>query len=100
MAENNLRNTSAYSGFIANRFDIEKFSITPIARYESIKAKRINELTGVTGETSVYAFTPGIGATWNPNKNMTIFTSLHKGFATPRVEDLVGSTGTVTDVEK
>ena len=100
LAENNLRNTSAYSGFIANRFDIEKFSITPIARYESIKAQRINELTGVTGETSVYAFTPGIGATWNPNKNMTIFTSLHKGFAPPRVEDLVGSTGTATDVEK
>ena len=100
LAENNLRNTSAYSGFIANRFDIEKFSITPIARYESIKAQRINELTGVSGETSVYAFTPGIGATWNPNKNMTIFTSLHKGFAPPRVEDLVGSTGTATDVEK
>ena len=100
LAENNLRNTSAYSGFIANRFDIEKFTITPIARYESIKAQRINELTGVSGETSVYAFTPGIGATWNPNKNMTIFTSLHKGFAPPRVEDLVGSTGTATDVEK
>ena len=100
LAENNLRNTSAYSGFIANRFEIEKFSITPIARYESIKAQRINELTGVSGETSVYAFTPGIGATWNPNKNMTIFTSLHKGFAPPRVEDLVGSTGTATDVEK
>ena len=100
LAENNLRNTSAYSGFIANRFEIEKFSITPIARYESIKAQRINELTGVSGETSVYAFTPGIGATWNPNKNMTIYTSLHKGFAPPRVEDLVGSTGTATDVEK
>lgn len=100
LAENNLRNTSAYSGFIANRFDIEKFSITPIARYESIKAQRINQLTGVAGETSVYAFTPGIGATWNPNKNMTIFTSLHKGFAPPRVEDLVGNTGTATEVEK
>lgn len=100
LAESNLRNTSAYSGFIANRFEIDKFSITPIARYESIKAQRINELTGVTGETSVYAFTPGIGATWNPNINMTIFTSLHKGFAPPRVEDLVGSTGTATDVEK
>jgi Fe(3+) dicitrate transport protein len=31
---------------------------------------------------------------------LTFFTSLHKGFAPPRVEDLIGSTGTVTDVEQ
>ena len=98
LVENNLRNTSAYSGFMANRFDIGKFSITPIARYESIKAERNNLLTAQTGENNVYAFTPGIGATWNPTETLTIFTSLHKGFAPPRVEDLIGNTGTVTDV--
>lgn len=98
LVENNLRNTSAYSGFMANRFDIGKFSITPIARYESIKAERNNLLTAQTGENNVYAFTPGIGATWNPIETLTVFTSLHKGFAPPRVEDLIGNTGTVTDV--
>ena len=98
LVENNLRNTSAYSGFMANRFDVGKFSITPIARYESIKAERNNLLTAQTGENNVYAFTPGIGATWNPTETLTIFTSLHKGFAPPRVEDLIGNTGTVTDV--
>jgi Fe(3+) dicitrate transport protein len=98
LVENNLRNTSAYSGFMANRFDIGKISITPIARYESIKAERNNLLTAQTGENNVYAFTPGIGATWNPTETLTIFTSLHKGFAPPRVEDLIGNTGTVTDV--
>ncbi len=99
LAENNLRKTSAYSGFIANRFDIGQFSVTPIARYESIKAERTNRLTGQSGESSVNAFTPGIGATWNPMQTLTVFTSLHKGFAPPRVEDLVGNTGTVTDVD-
>lgn len=100
LAENNLRNTSAYSGFIANRFDIGKFTVTPIARYESIKAERNNLLTAQTGESNVYAFTPGLGATWNPTDTLTVFASLHKGFAPPRVEDLIGSTGTVTDVSE
>ena len=99
LAENNLRNTSAYSGFMANRFDIGKFTITPIARYESIKAERNNLLTAQTGENNVYAFTPGIGGTWNPTDTLTVFSSLHQGFAPPRVEDLIGSTGTVTDVK-
>ena len=99
LVEDNLRNTSAYSGFMANRFDIGKISITPIARYESIKAERNNLLTAQTGENNVYALTPGIGATWNPTETLTVFTSLHKGFAPPRVEDLIGSTGTVTEVK-
>lgn len=99
LAENNLRKTSAYSGFIANRFDFGQFSVTPIARYESIKAERTNRLNGQSTETSVNAFTPGIGATWNPMQTLTVFTSLHKGFAPPRVEDLIGGTGTVTDVD-
>ncbi len=99
LVESNLRKTSAYSGFIANRFDIGSFSVTPIARYESIKAERTNRLTGQTGESSVHAFTPGIGATWNPMRTLTVFTSLHKGFSPPRVEDLIGGTGTVTDVD-
>jgi len=100
LAENNVRDTSAYSGFIANRFDIGKFTVTPIARYESIRAERNNLLTAQTGESNVYAFTPGLGATWNPTEALTVFTSLHKGFAPPRVEDLIGSTGTVTNVSE
>lgn len=65
LAEDNLRKTSAYSGFIANRFDFGQFSVTPIARYESIKAERTNRLNGQTTETSVNAFTPGVGNALN-----------------------------------
>jgi Fe(3+) dicitrate transport protein len=100
LAENNVRDTSAYSGFIANRFDIGKFTVTPIARYESIRAERNNLLTAQTGESNVYAFTPGLGATWNLTEALTVFSSFHKGFAPPRVEDLIGSTGTVTNVSE
>lgn len=99
LVEDNLRNTSAYSAFVANRFDVGQFSITPIARYESIDVERTNQLDGSTGTTKVTAFTPGIGATWNPTDTLTVFSSLHEGFAPPRVEDLIGTAGTVTEVD-
>ena len=54
---------------------------------------RIRVNTGCSTEA------PGIGATWNPGKTLTVFSSLHRGFAPPRVEDLIGGTGTVTDVD-
>ncbi len=97
--EDNLRKTTAYSAFLANRFDIGDFGITPIVRYESIDADRTNRLTGATGSTTMSKTLPGIGLTWNPSPVLTVFSSLHKGFAPPRVEDLIGTTGTVTDVD-
>lgn len=96
--EDNLRETTAYSAFVANRFDIGQVSVTPILRYENIDAERTNRLTGASGSATVSETMPGIGATWNPGKTLTLFTSLHKGFAPPRVEDLIGGSGTVVDV--
>ena len=98
LAEDNLRDTTAYSAFVANRFDFGNVSVTPIVRHEKIDADRTNRLTGQTGSTSLSKTLPGIGATWNPGKTLTVFSSLHRGFAPPRVEDLIGDTGTVTDV--
>lgn len=97
--ENNLRETTAYSMFVANRFDIGQFNVTPIIRYENIEADRTNRLTDVKGSTDISNTSPGIGATWNPSDNLTAFTSLHKGFAPPRVEDLISGTGTATEVD-
>ena len=99
LVEDNLRDTTVWSAYVANRFDIGQVSITPIVRYEDIDSERTNRLTGSTGSGTVTATTPGIGVTWNPDKKLTVFSSLHKGFAPPRVEDLIGGTGTVTDVD-
>lgn len=96
--EDNLRETTAYSAFLANRFDLGEVSVTPILRYENIDAERTNRLTGNVGSTSLSETIPGIGVTWNPNTRLTVFSSLHKGFAPPRVEDLIGGSGTVTEV--
>jgi Fe(3+) dicitrate transport protein len=99
LAEDNLRETKAYAFFIAHRFDLGQFAITPILRYEHIDAERTNRLNGVAGSTQVKEFMPGLGVTWNPGKTLTVFASAHKGFAPPRVEDLIGGTGTATEVD-
>jgi len=99
LVENSLRETTAYSAFLANRFDFGKVSVTPIVRYENFDADRTDRLTGATGSTSVSKAMPGLGLTWNPSASLTVFSSLHKGFAPPRVEDLIGGTGTVTEVD-
>lgn len=98
LVENNRRQTDAWSGYLANRFVIGDFGITPIVRYESINVNRTNQLTSTTGSTSLTETMPGVGATWNPSQALTVFSSLHKGFAPPRVEDLIGGNGTVTEV--
>jgi Fe(3+) dicitrate transport protein len=98
-AEDNLRKVDAYSGFVAQRFDIGNVALTPIVRYESIDSRRSNRLNGTTGSAKVTETSPGISATWNPNKDWTVFTSLYEGFAPPRVEDLIGTSGTVAEVD-
>ncbi|MDW8319557.1 MAG: TonB-dependent receptor [Anaerolineae bacterium] len=100
LAENNLRKTDAYSLFLANRFDFGAFSVTPILRHERIEAERVNRLTGARGSTTISKTLPGLGVTWNPQPDLTVFASVHRGFAPPRVEDLIdNTTGTATDVD-
>jgi Fe(3+) dicitrate transport protein len=99
VTEDNLRETKAWSVFVANRFDFGNFSVQPILRHESIEVDRRNRLTDAQGGAVINKTLPGLGVTWNPTKKLTVFTSVHKGFAPPRVEDLIGGTGTVTEVE-
>ncbi len=92
-SESSLRTSDVIAGHVSQRFDLGQISITPILRYESVDAERNNRLNPAqSGSTKVTETLPGIGLTWNPQKNLTVFTSLHKGFAPPRVEDLIGGT--------
>lgn len=99
LVESNLRDTGALSFHVAHRFDIGAFSLTPIVRHERIEADRLNRLNGVGGSSDLSKTIPGIGLTWQVNDTLTTFASVHKGFAPPRVEDLIDSAGTATDVE-
>ncbi|BET66567.1 TonB-dependent receptor family protein [Opitutales bacterium ASA1] len=99
LAEDNFRKTDAWSVFAAHRFELGSFALTPIARYEAMDFDRLNRLTGVAGTASVDRFLPGLGATWRASDTTTLFAGIHRGFAPPRVEDLIGGAGTVTDVD-
>ncbi|MCI0696118.1 TonB-dependent receptor [candidate division KSB1 bacterium] len=100
VAEDNQRETNAYSAFLINRFLFGVWSITPGLRYEHINSSRTNRLPGgLAGSDELSKWIPSLGATWNPAKTLTVFAGVHLGFAPPRTEDIIGTTGTTTDVE-
>lgn len=101
--EQNARETEALSAFALNRFMAGKWTITPGLRYEQIDSERTDELTGVTGNDSLDVVIPSLGVTWNPSETFTVFAGLHRGFAPPRTEDIISTSGgiaTSTEVEE
>jgi Fe(3+) dicitrate transport protein len=100
VVEDNLRATRAYSVYLANRFLLGDWSITPGLRFEHIGSSRTNQLPGgLTGSAGLSTWIPSLGATWNPAPVLTVFTGVHRGFAPPRTEDVIALVGTATDVE-
>ena len=99
LAEDNERQTDAYSGFVSNRFDVGQFSITPAVRYEYIENERTNRLTGASGDSTIHEWIPGLAVAYNPNARLTVFAGVHEGFAPPRTEDLISNTGGSVDVD-
>ena len=67
IVENNLRETDAYSAFVANRFNLGEWGITPGVRYEYISSKRTNKLNGDTGSDTLGLWIPSLGGTYNPS---------------------------------
>lgn len=99
--EDNIRKTDAYSGFVSNRFDIGHFNITPVLRYEHIDNSRKNNLNGQSASAVLTEWVPGISAAYTMNDQYTLFGGVHRGFAPPRVEDLiVGNGSTEVGAEK
>ncbi len=98
IAEDNLRETDAYAVFAQNRFLLGDWTLTPGLRFEYIDSSRTNNLTGVTGSDTLGQWIPSLGGTYSPGKALTVFAGVHRGFAPPRTEDVIGGTGTSTDV--
>jgi len=96
VVENNQRKAQAASFFIQNVFQLGKWAITPGVRVEHIDYDRLNRLgnagTGVSGNTQLTVAVPGLGAAFNPDERFTFFTGVHRGFAPPRVEDVISNT--------
>jgi Fe(3+) dicitrate transport protein len=100
LVEDNLRETDAWSAFASNRVPFGSVSVTPGLRYEHIRSSRTNRLPGGrSGSDRLGTWIPSLGATWAASKAMTVYAGVHRGFAPPRTEDVIGSAGTATDVE-
>lgn len=102
-SENNERQSLAYSGFVQNRFIWKNFAFTPGVRIEKIEYQRTNQLAnggaGATGNITVTEVIPGFGAAYSGLKNTTVFAGVHRGFAPPRVEDVVTNAGGIVDLD-
>jgi Fe(3+) dicitrate transport protein len=96
VVEDNERRNQAYSGFVQNRFLFEKFTITPGIRIEHVEFERTNRLAnagrGVSGRTDLTQVIPGLGVSYQPAAQFTIFAGAHRGFAPPRTEDIINNT--------
>jgi Fe(3+) dicitrate transport protein len=93
MSEHNERKNQAYSSFIQNRFIFKRLAITPGVRVEHIEYERTNKLTGARGRSELNYIIPGLGISFNPSSNTTIFAGVHRGFAPPRTEDIINNNG-------
>lgn len=101
VVEDQVRETSAYSAFAMNRFAYGDFAITPGVRYEYIDNTRRNNLNGTSGSAALSQWIPSLGATYQAATKTTVFAGVHRGFAPPRVEDLINvgtPVATYTDV--
>jgi Fe(3+) dicitrate transport protein len=103
IVENNQRSNQAYSGFLQPRLQLGDFIVTPGLRLENVRYQRTNRLfgggTGIAGETELTEAIPGIGVAWNPSPRLTVFSGLHRGFAPPRTEDIIGNDGGFVELD-
>ena len=113
LRENQLRNASAWSGFVQSTLEFGKLAIIPGARVEAIDFRRRNlpidvliggrPSGGLTTETAgtskLQKIIPGIGATFDIADGIIAYGGVHRGFAPPRVEDVITSAGGSVDLD-
>lgn len=111
--ENSERDAFAFSAFLQSRFELGNLSLTPGVRGEFIRYDRrtlpVDALAGgiptgmltapVSGSESLNKVLPGLGATWNIALDVTLYGGVHRGFAPPRVEDIITGGGGSVDLD-
>jgi Fe(3+) dicitrate transport protein len=101
--EDNLRLTEATALFAGATFDFGRFAISPGIRHEDIDYERVNRLNPaaiVRGTTALSKTIPGLGATFELTPDLVVYGGWHRGFAPPRVEDIISNaTGGAVDLD-
>lgn len=89
---NRIETANAWASYIFYKLSLQKFSIIPGIRYESIKIQRQDfgredagrfgtDISARENEISVYL--PGVGINYQINPKLNLFAGVHKGFAPP-----------------
>ena len=99
LREDNVREVEALSGFIETSMTLERWTITPGVRIESIRYTRSNRLSNQSGSSALTQLVPGIGLTYKLNESAMLFAGVHRGFAPPRVEDAIRVDGASVELE-
>lgn len=105
LVEDNERRNKAYSAFIQHRFLFNRFTVTPGLRVEHIRYERTNRPTATnnnalsTAKTHLTQLIPGLGISYSPAFNTTLFAGAHRGFAPPRTEDIISASGGSVDLD-
>ena len=102
IVENNRRTNQAYSAFLQDRILLGDLTLSAGVRFESIKYERTNRLgnegAGASGETRITQWIPGAGVAFTPSERLNLFAGIHRGFAPPRTEDIIGQGGGIVDL--
>jgi Fe(3+) dicitrate transport protein len=111
--ENNERDTSAIAAFIQSRIEVGPVAITPGVRGEFIDYERRNlpvdvivggrptgAKTGASsGRRELNKWVPGVGVVWTIAPEISLYGGVHRGFAPPRVEDIITGAGGSVDLD-
>ncbi len=103
--EDDTRTADSIALFIENAFQVtEKFTVTPglrIERYEQERDIKYWNKSFLNKSASVNntEYVPGLGFIYKPVAEHTFFAGIHKGFAPPRVQDVVDNTGVASDLD-
>jgi Fe(3+) dicitrate transport protein len=97
--EDNRRDVEAVAAFWQTRFAIGRLGLTPGLRYERIDYERRNFLNGTRGTSALDQLIPGLGATFTLTPSVSLYAGAHRGFAPPRVEDIITPTGGSVDLD-
>ncbi|QMW24030.1 TonB-dependent receptor family protein [Sandaracinobacteroides saxicola] len=111
--EDNVRKVEAFAAFAQSTVDLGAVTLQPGVRAELVRYdRRSNPIdvlaggrptgakTGVTsGRAFVEAIVPGLGAVWRITDDVQLFAGVHRGFAPPRVEDIITAGGGSVDLE-
>jgi Fe(3+) dicitrate transport protein len=113
LRENNQRFVEAFAVFAQSDIRFGPIGVQPGFRAEFIDYRRENLGTSILvggrptgalttpteGRSNLQSILPGIGATWQLAPTLTLYGGVHRGFAPPRVEDIITATGGSVDLD-